>query len=60
MKLKLHFRNIRLFNNAGMRMPECYAYARLLDCDKSRLPTTGNETLVTCKHCLALLRKGTR
>jgi hypothetical protein len=39
---KIHYRNIRLRNNAGMDFPECYAHAELLDCDKGRLITTGN------------------
>ena len=48
---KLHFRNTRLFVNAGIRFPECYAYAELLDMDKTALPTTGVKKEVTCKNC---------
>lgn len=50
--MKMHFRDIRLRNNAGMDFPLCYAGARLLDLDKSRLPTTGDFNAVECKHCL--------
>jgi hypothetical protein len=57
----LHFRSIRLFNNAGIDFPVCYAGARLLDLDKSRLPTTGDANKVTCKRCqrriVAITRK---
>ena len=52
---KTHFRDTRLFNNAGMPFPTCYAGARLLDLDKGRLPTTNNQTNVTCQHCLRKL-----
>ena len=54
---KLHYRNIRLFVNAGMSFPECYAYADLLDVEKSALPTTGVKEEVTCKHCLRLMKR---
>jgi hypothetical protein len=47
----IHFRNIRLRNNAGMDFPECYARAKLLDTDKGRLPTTGDQSKVTCERC---------
>jgi hypothetical protein len=47
--------NIRLFNNAGMRFPECYAYQKLLDTDKGRLRTTGDKLLVDCPKCLKRL-----
>lgn len=51
----IHFRNIRLRNNAGLTMPECYAHAALLDLDKSQLPTTGVREHVTCKRCRRLI-----
>ena len=54
--MKMHYRNLRLYCNAGMRFPECYAYAELLDVDKGRLPTTGKVSEVTCKHCLHQLK----
>jgi hypothetical protein len=54
---KTHYRDIRLSVNAGMNMPLCYAGAPLLDCDKSRLPTSGKIDEVTCKHCLRLFPK---
>ena len=52
---KVHYRNLRLYVNAGMRFPECYAYAELLDVEKSALPTTPNVSEVTCKHCQRML-----
>jgi hypothetical protein len=55
----IHFRDIRLFNNAGMSFPLCYADAELLDLDKARLPTSGREGIaeVTCKRCLRMYPK---
>lgn len=47
----IHFRSIRLRNNAGIDFPACYASAELLDLDKTRLPTTGEQDKVTCKRC---------
>lgn len=49
--MKTHFRDLRLANNAGMQFPACYASAKLLDTDKSRLPTTADRGAVTCEHC---------
>lgn len=57
---KTHYRNTRLYVNAGMRFPECYAYAELLDVEKSALPTTGEVNEVTCKHCLRLMERRAR
>lgn len=54
----IHFRNIRLFVNAGMRMPECYSHEELLDLSKGMLPTTGERSKVTCKACLEQMKKG--
>lgn len=56
MNIKIHFRDIRLFNNAGMSFPHCKANARLLDTDKGRLPTTPSVLKVTCKACLKRLK----
>lgn len=53
--MKVHYKNIRLFNNAGMDFPECYAYGELLDLGKARLPMTGDKKLVTCKRCLRIM-----
>ncbi len=52
----VHFRSLRLYNNAGITMPECYSNARLLDLDKGRLPTTNDKAKVTCKRCLRGLK----
>ena len=49
---RVHFKNIRLFINAGMDIPECKAGAKLLDCDSGRWPMTGDKAQVTCKNCL--------
>ena len=54
--MKTHFRNIRLRNNAGIDIPECKAYAKLLDCDAGRWPMTSNQNKVTCKRCIKKIR----
>ena len=54
--MKTHIRDIRLYCNAGMSMPVCYANAPLLDCDKSHLPCVDKKA-ATCKHCQRLYRK---
>jgi len=56
--MKVHFQDTRLFVNAGMSFPTCYANARLLDTDKSRLPMTVKKDEVTCKKCLYKLERG--
>lgn len=56
-KIKIHLRDMRLFNNAGMDFPACYTGARFLDCDKGRLLTSPRFKEVTCKHCLNIIRK---
>lgn len=53
----IHWRSIRLFNNAGMDFPACYASTKLLDLDKSRLRTNPERHAVTCKRCLRLMEK---
>jgi hypothetical protein len=58
MKTKIvHMRDQRLFINAGMEFPTCYANAKLLDLDKGRLPLTGNWLSVTCMNCLKTMKK---
>ena len=54
---KVHFIDTRLFVNAGMRFPTCYARARLLDTDKGRLPLTLVHDQVTCAHCRRIMLK---
>lgn len=56
MKRVIHFRSIRLRSNAGMDFPACYANAKMLDLDKSRLTATGAKELVTCKRCLRIIK----
>lgn len=51
MKKKMHFRDIRLFVNAGMSFPTCHANAELLDLDKNYWWTTNRKEDVTCKKC---------
>lgn len=53
--MKTHFRNARLYVNAGMPFPLCYSGAELLDTDKARLPTTGVVADVDCGRCLKIL-----
>lgn len=48
--MKTHIRDIRLFNNAGISMPVCYAGATPLDTDKCRLPCAPVKQ-ATCKRC---------
>lgn len=55
-----HFRNLRLFVNAGMSFPQCKANAALLNLDAGRLSTTPDPMLVTCKKCLRLRALKTR
>jgi hypothetical protein len=54
---KIHFRSIRMRNNAGMNFPECYTGAKLLDLDKSGLPTSGLSAEVTCVRCIRAIGK---
>ncbi len=53
--MKVHSRDQRLFVNAGMDFPYCYANAKLLDLDKGRLKVTSDSNKVTCKRCLMRL-----
>jgi hypothetical protein len=52
--MKVHMKDIRLRNNAGMDFPVCYAGGGkqgLLDLDKTHLPTTGRLDECTCERC---------
>ena len=51
-----HYKNMRLRNNAGMDIPECKAYATILDCDSGRWPMTSDTDGVTCKNCLRSMK----
>jgi hypothetical protein len=57
MKARVHLRDLRLRNNAGIDFPACHAGARLLDMDKGRLESTGEASRVTCARCLAIVRR---
>jgi len=50
--MKTHKIDIRLFNNAGMNFPKCYANAKMLDLEKSRLNLSHDLNFVTCKKCI--------
>lgn len=53
---KVHLASMRLRNNAGIDFPLCYSGAKLLDMDKSRLPTGLTLARVTCAHCRRIAR----
>lgn len=53
---KTHLRHMRLYNNAGMNFPSCYANAPLLDTDKGRLPISSDHNTVSCKHCQKIIK----
>lgn len=55
--MKIHLKHQRLFINAGMEYPACYANTELLDTDKGKLQTTSKRENITCKHCLRIERK---
>jgi len=48
---KVHLRDIRLRNNAGMEFPICAAGAEMLDLDKGHWLADGYLRNVTCKKC---------
>lgn len=54
--MKMHIKDIRLFNNAGMSFPVCQAGAKLLDLDKTAWKT-GTEDEATCKRCMRAYAK---
>ena len=54
---KVHRRDTRLFVNAGMNFPACYANEKLLDCDKGRFPVTTVAGEVTCRNCWRIKRR---
>ena len=40
---KIHYRNLRLFINAGIEIPECKAYAKLLDLDSGLMENNSKQ-----------------
>jgi len=55
---KIHIRDIRLHNNAGISMPVCYAAQKgPLDMDKTGCKTSPLVVDITCKHCLRVFPK---
>jgi len=53
--MKIHYRDLRLYVNAGMQYPTCYNGQGLLDIEKGRLVSTGKEENVTCQKCIKKL-----
>jgi len=51
----MHYRDLRLFNNAGIAFPACRAGDELLDMDCGSWPTSGIKQNVTCPECLILI-----
>lgn len=51
----VHFRDNRLYINAGIRFPLCHAHMRLLDMSKTSWDMTSIAAQVTCPRCLARL-----
>lgn len=56
---KVHFRDTRLFVNAGLRYPLCRVSDRL-DTDAARLKTSGDRAEVTCLACRRLFEAADR
>jgi len=59
--MKIHLRDIRMYNNAGMNFPVCRTQDRLLDLEASRYTMANREDYrnaddksVFCKHCLRM------
>lgn len=57
--MKLHLRDIRLRNNAGIDFPVCRTGGEFLDLEATRYPTASTEDYekaedksIFCKHCL--------
>ena len=51
---KVHWRDLRLFVNAGVAFPVCHISKKKqpLDMDKSALVTSPDKDKVTCQRCL--------
>jgi len=47
---KVHLRDLRLRNNAGIEYPCCQANGGLIDLDKP-YKLSSEEKEITCKHC---------
>ena len=54
---KIHYRSVRLRNNAGMDFPLCYSRADILDTEKGNLKTTFELSKVTCMNCKRIVGK---
>jgi len=55
---KVHMIDIRLYNNAGISMPSCYAARKgPLDMDKTHLPVTSRLEDCTCRVCQRVFPK---
>jgi hypothetical protein len=51
----MHYRDLRLFNNAGIAFPACRARDELLNMDCGSWPTSGIPRDVVCPECLILI-----
>ncbi len=49
---KIHMRDIRMRNNAGINFPVCHANEEMLSLEKTRREIVSDINNVTCKHCL--------
>ncbi len=54
---KVHMQDIRLNNNAGVSVPVCMAFGRLLDPDKSHWEITAEFDKVTCRSCQRIFKR---
>ena len=57
---RTHWRSVRLFVNAGLQFPACFANSPLLDTERGHLKSTGDKSLVTCSRCLKLIEHSER
>lgn len=55
-EIQVHFRDQRLFLNAGISLPTCAADEALLDLDKGRWPMTSVRANVTCARCAQIAK----
>ena len=55
--MKLHIRDIRLFNNAGISFPVCQASVKMLDLDKTAWSCAKERKDATCAHCKVAFQK---
>jgi hypothetical protein len=54
---RIHFRDVRYRNNAGLDVPICRADGMLLDLSSIKFKITGVASQVTCKMCKRCIEK---